>query len=296
MTECPKSGVYLDVPFEDYTKWDAVSNSRLSRMAVSPRHYVTPVKYSSPALAFGSLTHTGRLEPLALAERYAVQSDWHLDDANENAKGVKTDSKATSYYKNKLREFTKVNAGKEVVSRDDFNRMAAIVRSIDADQTARSLFNEPGPVEVSMVWDDPETGLRCKGRIDKVCSESSRMADLKTTADLRKFPKSIANFGYHRQAAFYQRGWAVLNGGELLEPWLVPVESTPPHCVQSAPVSAVAIAIGEEELNDLLHKVAECHERGEWPGPDGPDSWELPEWATNTKPLELTIGGTTLKV
>jgi hypothetical protein len=155
--------------------------------------------------------------------------------------------------------------------------MMQVVKSIDADPHARRLFAEVGAVEVSIVWDDPDTGIRCKGRFDKL--GDGYAADLKTTLDITAFPKSIATYGYHRQQAFYRYGWAVLNGGELLDMWLVAVEKAEPFCVNAAPLSELALAAGDYEWRRLLRQVQECHESGCWPGPLAPDEWEIPEWA-----------------
>ncbi|QDV78039.1 PD-(D/E)XK nuclease-like domain-containing protein [Botrimarina mediterranea] len=275
---CPEPGVYEDVPFDQYVQWPAVSSSRLGQMAKSPKHYLTPFRESTPSMRLGSLVHCGRLEPLCIAERYAVLKDWHLDPENVTKSGEKSENKGTVYYRQKLAEFNEANSGKELVDRDQYRIMAGICKSIDDDLVARELFNEAGPVEVSFVWDDDETGLRCKGRIDKLGPKSSRMTDLKTCADLAQFQRSIANYGYHRQAAFYRHGWSVLTG-ELLTPWLCAVESSAPFCVHAAPLSESSVASGEYEFRRQLNRVAECHANGEWPGPDGPDVWEIPEWA-----------------
>jgi hypothetical protein len=246
-------------------------------MEKSPRHYVTPIVFSSDAMRFGNLCHCGRLEPVALAERYAVASEWHKDPGNVTAAGKATDSKATRYYRERLEDFANANAGKEIVSPAEYRQMMALVKSIDKDPVARRLFSEVGPVEVSLVWDDPDTGIRCKGRFDKV--GPGYAADLKTTIDLATFPKSIANYAYHRQQAYYRHGWAVLNGGELLDCWLVAAEKSPPHCVNAAPLAELALAQGDADWRRLLRRVAECHELGVWPGPESPAEWNLPAWA-----------------
>lgn len=36
---CPDPGIYLDVPFEDYLQWDAISNSKLSLANRSLAHF-----------------------------------------------------------------------------------------------------------------------------------------------------------------------------------------------------------------------------------------------------------------
>lgn len=274
---CPEPGVYEDVPFEEYVRWDAVSNSRLGKLATSPKHYLLPFGETTESMLFGTLTHGGVLEGESLSKRYAVLRDWHLDEGNVTATGKRSDSKATRYYKERLQDFTAAHEGKEFVTLDQFRRMKSILDAVLGDRAAADLFTEPGAAELSMVWDDPETGIRCKGRIDKL--GEGRFGDLKTIADISAASRHVAKFGYHRQQAFYQTGWAVLNGGELLQPWLSFVESNAPHCVLTAPVSELALAAGRFEFAALLRKLQDCHVSGCWPGPSPPQEWCLPDWA-----------------
>ncbi len=272
-------GIYHDVPFADYLTIDAVSNSRLSLLAKSPKHYreSPPLEKTKP-LVLGSLVHAGRLEPMSIAEQYAVMPDYHLDDDNVTTGGQQSNSKTTKYVKDRVAEFVAANDGKEVVDREWYQEATQLVTSLHNDADANKLFNAFGAVEVTMVWDDPETGIRCKGRIDKMCPTIGAFADLKTTPELESFPRSFARYSYHRQMAFYQAGYAVLNG-ELLTPWIVAIEKQPPYCVQSAPVHELDIEQGAQEFAELLEKLASCRELDEWPGPESPDSWELPAWA-----------------
>lgn len=291
----PEPGIYQDVPFAEYCAWDAVNNSRLGAMDKSPAHYNTErVTEDTKSTRLGSLVHAGAIEARTLALRYAVANDWHLDEANVSALGKRSESKATRYYKDKMAAFTEANEGREIVSRSEYDAMLAIVEAVEGHPDARAYLNQPGPVEASMVWDDPETGIRCKGRIDKVATIGGVLLDLKTTRDITDFPRAIARYGYHRQAAFYRRGWAILNGGELYDFWIVPVQNTAPYIAHAAPVSDEALEQGEREIDRLLAKVAECHEAGSWPGPELPEAWNLPEWAL--EPVTLSVGGVTVEV
>lgn len=270
-------GVYEGLSFADYCAIDAVNNSRLGQMAKSPRHYLSPFREPTRTLLVGNLIHTGRLEPTALAERYAVAPDWHKDEANVTGKGEPSESKNTKYVQAKAAEFADANREREIVTRDEYASMMSVVEAIDRDPLARRLFNDIGPVEVTIVWDDPETGIRCKGRIDKV--GVGYHADLKSTLDVLDFPRSIGKYHYHRQAAFYRYGWSVLNGGELPDCYLVAAEKGDPFCVQAAPLSEASLDQGDRIWRWLLNRVAECHKSGEWPGPEAPDMWEAPTWA-----------------
>ena len=288
----PEPGVYTDVSFEDYCEWDAVNNSWLSLMVKSPAHFrARPPIASTKALSIGRLVHAGRLEPLSIHQRYAVLPLFHLDAENVTANGKPSQSTATTYYRDKLAEFETENAGKEIVTADEFDAMKSMVDALNWHQTAIDCLGPPAHYELSIVWDDPLTGLRCKARID--AKKPNRLADLKTTQDATKFSKAIGNYGYHRQAAFYADGWEVLTG-ERLPFWIVAIEKTEPYGVRAAPMSWDAMDAGRTEYKRLLERVAECRAKDEWPCYDDPESWELPEYMQ--QPIELMIDGVSLEV
>lgn len=293
-----KPGIYDNLSFTDYLAIDAISNTGLSLVERSPRHFIEGVEIDHmKPLVFGSLTHCGRLEPLALAERYAVCPDFHLDDENLTTNGERSRSTTTKYVKNRVEEFASVNRDKEIVPREWYQEMMAVVRSLNGDTRSNELFNAPGRVELTLVWEDMPTGLLCKARIDKEVSSRGIFVDLKTCADLEAFERSIARYGYHRQMAHYQEGWAALNGGEVLEPWIVAVEKSKPYCVKSAPLHDEALERGLERRDTALRQVAECKRTGSWPGPPSPAAWHVPEWEiAGGESLSLIIGGESVSV
>jgi exodeoxyribonuclease VIII len=306
---CPKPGVYEDVEFDDYLSWDALSSSRLKLAATSLAHYKAGWQgEETPALRFGSLVHCGQLEPMALAKRYAVMPAFEKDEANVTSKGERTESKVSKYYKDKKKEFFKVNADKVVVPQEDFDQMLGCVKSICGNAEASRVLNGPGPVEVSVVWQDEATGLMCKGRYDKLNSADGYFADLKTACDVARFRSAIINYGYHRQAAFYREGWRVLTG-ELLTPWLVPIEKSAPYGCCAAPVSPELIQQGWQLVSQDVQKVATALEKDEFPGYENPQEWVAPDWYQadrvpgdwyipdpNLKPAEVTVGGKTILI
>lgn len=286
--DCPPPGIYEDVPFEDYLSWNAVSNSRLNQARRSLAHFKaqTTIEPSSE-MKLGSLVHTGKLEPLSIAQRYVVMPAFEQDPDNKTGKGDRSTSKATAYYKAKVEAFELVNSGKEIVTQDQYDKMLGCVDGIARNERAARWLNTPGPVEVSIVWQDPTTGIFCKARIDKAAADWSIIVDLKTTRDASEFERSIANFGYHRQAAHYTRGVEVLTGTRP-KFGVAAIETSEPFCCRAAPVKASAINAGRREIDELLAAIADAYETDNWPGYDDPDEWDLPSWyATNQ---EQSIG------
>lgn len=291
------TGIYDNISFAEYLEIDAISNTALGLMERSPRHYHERVELEqSKPLVIGSLVHCGRLEALSLAERYAVCPEYQFDDENRTTNGEQSRSTTTKYVKNRIEEFAAANRDKQIVPRDWFQEMVAIVTSLNGDRLANEILNAVGRVELTLVWEDDSTGLLCKARIDKEAASIGKFADLKTCADIEAFERSIARYGYHRQVSHYQDGWATLTG-ELLEPWIIAVEKAKPYCVKSAPLHEEALERGLERRNEALRKIAACHETGCWPGPPSPAAWHVPEWEiAGGESLSLTIGGESVSI
>lgn len=293
-------GIYINLPFADYIAIDALSNSRMKLATRSLKHYrESQWKEPTKAMAFGSLCHTGKLEPLAIAQRYAVLPDFENDEANLTAKGERPASpKATGYYKDKVRSFTEANRDKEIIEAAEYDKMLGIVNALAADEIAGEWFGAVGYVEVSLVWECPDTGMLCKARCDHASKDWQRITDLKTTQDALEFNHSLARFGYHRQAAHYLQGVKVLTGTDA-EFGIVAIETDgPPFCPRSAPVHPESIAIGAAELLEIKRDIQAAMEDGEWPGYSNPDHWMLPAWyeAKHGEPISLVVNGETLEV
>lgn len=274
-------GVYRNLDFAAYLAIPAISNTRMGLVLKSPKHYAADANMDDQAkpLVIGQLCHCGRLEPMALAERYAVMPDYHLHDDNVTDAGKPSQSKTTRHYKEKAADFAATNKDKQVVPAEWYAEVKEIVASLYADKLSNELFNAPGDTELTLVWRDEESGLLCKARFDKCIPSRQVFVDLKTTADLSKFTRAIANYGYHRQMAHYQEGWAALNGGDLLDPWIVAVEKCRPFCVMAAPLDEEAVMAGYSQRRKALNLIRDCMATGDWPGPAAPKVWRVPEYA-----------------
>jgi exodeoxyribonuclease VIII len=294
----PKPGIYDAVPFDEYVAWDAVSNSRLSRATRSPAHFNTPFGEPTAAMRLGSFVHCGVLEtPLEIARRYVFLPDYANHPDNMTKSGERSFSSATTFVKTMEEQFRNLHHDKTIVPEEHFNKLVGISKAINQNATAKQLLRD-GRSEVSIVWVDELSGLLCKMRADwiSLTKERSIVLDLKTSLDALAFDKSIAKYGYHRQAAFYRRGVRAAFGVDSV-PWLLAVETVEPFGNRVAPVDADAIAAGNSELDRLLATVAECKASGDWPGYSNPERWSLPAWyGRSEEPLELTIGDEVLSV
>lgn len=272
---CPEPGIYPDVPAETYHAWDAASNSRLSLLNRSPAHlkeYLDNGREDTEAFRIGRAFHAAVLEPDLFATRYAVAS--HGCDRRNKAGKDEWAALEAQY-------------GDGFVLKH--HEHADIVRMRDSvllHPRAKKLFRGEGRNELSIVWDDPETGVRCKMRADRyhpTLTPGGCIADLKSTRDAsrRAFERSAYDTGIYRQGAMYLTG-ANANGLHAEHFAVIAVEKEPPYCVQGFVATPGMLSAGEEQLKVLLRTYAKCKETGRWPG-----------YAENFQPLDLPHYGYT---
>jgi hypothetical protein len=289
----PAPGIYEAVPFDVYLTWDAVSNSSLNGIEKSPLHYkFAPPVEETPPMRFGTFCHQGRLEPSAVFRNYVVMPDLTKGILTKSGEPAKT-PKATDEYKQRVERWEADNAdGKIIVLQEEFEAMTGVVAALDRNELAHKWFAADGPAEVSIVWDDPDTGVRCKGRLDKLALIIQMIADLKTTRDCLWFSKQIADRKYYRQSAMYIDGVMVLTG-EVCRFGIVAVENVQPFGVMAAPLAESAVELGREEYKAALRQIAAARQSNVWPGYENPAEWILPAWkeAQLSEPLSLIIAG-----
>ena len=275
-------GIYTGVSFDDYCEWDAVNHSKLARIDKSPLHAKTVVDLSeSKSIRFGHLVHSGRLEPDSVESRYAVMPAYELMAENTTGKGEPSTSTATTFVKDSRKSFYKAAAemGKTVVTTEEYLQMKETLDVILRCPRSSGCF-VGGDAELSIVWEDKETGVKCKARIDY--KRPDRLTDLKTSRDDGKGPLpesfewSLWTYSYYSQAAWYQAGWKALTG-EKLPFWFVVVSNTHPIQCVAAPVGEVTLMAGRKKNQERLQAWADCLETGFWFGYQSPELFELPE-------------------
>ena len=279
---CPEPGIYPGISFDEYCQWDAVNHSRLQRIDKSPLHCrELPSFEKSAAIRLGQLVHCGQLEPKSVDARYVVMPQFELMPENVTDKGAPSTSTSTTFCKNARAAFISAAIAdrKTVVSQSEYEQYKSCLNAILKNQRAADFVNE-SQTEVSIVWHDRHTGLRCKARIDILGTD--RIGDLKTSRDDGPSPLpigfeySLHSYNYYSQAAFYQEGWATLTG-KYLPFWFVVVSTTPPIQCIAAPVGEMSLSLGRDKNQERLSMYARCCETGIWPGYESPEIFELPE-------------------
>lgn len=297
-------GIYCGVPFHQYCRINAVNFSSLCRIDVSPKHYKeTPQFEDTEALKFGSFVHEGKLEPHLIATQYVVcpTDQWdklvHQHRKEENAARRKAGKKelgpvksprSTKVFKDLRAAFLKSHEGKIDVTREQYDGLQTILKHLAANDRCKKLFFDGHP-EVTIIWIDPETGIKCKGRIDWLSItpqfDDAQSVDLKTTWDMPGWNMDHRNYhvqqtmyceGYHHAAAACD--YTTDSGHKVpstLQPWIAVIESGPPYCVQAAPISQTAIDAGYRKFRKWIDALHACRTKRRYPGPKSPAVWNL---------------------
>jgi acetolactate synthase regulatory subunit len=260
------------MPSTVYRNHPAISRSQLTDLHRSPLHYwakhVDPdritAEKSSPALRFGTAVHMAVLEPALFMQTYAEGPM-----AARSTKAWKEAVAASNY---------------TLLPPDEYRSIQAIVKSLGAHTSAsNALFRSQGINEATFITKD-RTGLAIKCRADRV-TESGWVIDLKTTQDASTiaFMKSVYNFQYHIQAAFYLRCIEQATGVKPKGFVIIAVEKEPPFACQAFHCDGEMIAEGEKEVDALLNQLkilSETYGKEPWPSySEEVTLLSLPEWA-----------------
>lgn len=270
------AGVVHGLSNEAYHAGAGLSVSGAKRLLKTPYHFHAlagphgaPASEPTAAMVNGTLVHCALLEPELFDVRYAV--------------GPEVASRAVKEWK----AFVAANPGREPITplqRDRAYAQAAALRALpDVGKLLRR-----GHAESSAYWVDPATGVHCKCRPDfaahgwGAAGAAVILVDVKTTSDASPegFAKSVVNYAYHMQAAWYCEGYALATGCTVLGMVFAAVESEYPHAAAAYTLDAQAVELGAK-LNHRARTVyAKCSTSGEWPSyPNEVIELSLPRWA-----------------
>lgn len=254
-----------------YHAYDGISKSGLDLVARSPAHYAYRTAHEpSRAMVIGSATHAAILEPILFAKQYMLLRD--------------VTDRRSSAYKQAAEQFGADN----VLTGTEADSVIGMQNAIQLNRHLQSLLAQTGWCEISVFASDPVTGALTKCRFDKLL-QNLQSIDLKTTQDLRDFDKSVANYRYHVQQAFYTDvfEWAT---GQLLQSFdFAVIEKDAPNASRLFRLDSEATAYGRKLYREALNTYADCLSKNEWPMPDGSLEYVgLPYWAQDP---DLNLNG-----
>jgi len=266
------SGYFSGISSEEYHNGPlstAVSSTGVRDALVTAAHYFArnverkAQRKETPAMRFGTLVHSALLEPHDFMKRAAVQPDFG-------------DCRSTKNRAEKNDWLTE-NAGRLIVTAEEYERLSAMIEAVWKQPNVKALVSG-GHAEASGYFRHPN-GIHCRTRPDYL--KPGMIVDLKTTSDASYagFQKSVANYGYHVQAAMYLMGHKIMES-ETAEFVFLAVESEYPHALAAYRLDPEAIAKGTSQMELAIERIAECMKTRIWPGhPEGVQLMCLPAWA-----------------
>lgn len=265
--------IIKDAPSAYYGRM-ALSNSGMSELLRCPAHLKAMLdncgqeESPSEALLAGSLLHCMVLEPDELDRRFAPNMFSGTTKAGKEEK-VKAEE-----------------MGIILVSKDTWNDCKAMAEKVLKHPIMRAA-KDSGDLrtEQSVYWTERQGTVPCKARVDAIATIPGVglcAIDLKTTRDasLASLEKSLYNYGYHRQAAWYRRGLYAA-GLDVRAFVFLFVEKEAPFLTVGVSVAEAAQESALDEIRNCVETYAGCMTSGHWPGYTEMPVVELdlPAWA-----------------
>lgn len=263
----------LGMPEEEYHSHPALSASGMKNLLRSPKHFRAARSLNKAKAEFdiGHAVHARVLgigAPMVEIPASKLSADGGI--RSNDAKAWVDAARAEGQVPLKPLVFAAVKRGSEAVL---------------ANPKARALLETPGYTEVSLFAEDEQTGVKLRGRIDRLADS---LIDLKTTTDVRpqKLRAAVTDFHYDLSAAVYRELVRLVIGEDPGPMHLIFVEKEAPHEVRVVRLSHPDwVEGGSRKMRAAIDLYARCVEVGHWPGADDdegpitelePPAWYLP--------------------
>jgi len=252
-----------------------VSNSMLKVFAESPQKYyqmfvaqTMPKKKQTDDMLLGSVVHCLFLEPDKFGYEYAV---------------APTCDRRTTKGKITWSEFVDAADGKTVITGDIFDTARAMVDSLMANKTARTIReHKDAIIEQSIRWTDDITGMKLKAKPDIYIpagtTDFNLDIDLKTSKapSPADFGRECRNHKYYTQGGFYVDGCRNVYDSEADTIFcIIAVGNQPPHDVYPYKVTPEHLSDGYDTFQYHLQRLWLCQENNDWEAPEAKEFNEL---------------------
>lgn len=229
--------IVANMPNEVYHSTEHMSKSKLDLFNRSPAHlFCAEPRESTRAMDIGTAIHTAILEPERFATDYMLLRECKDRRQAEYKDAVKNLGAANVLIASEIKNVTGM-AETALVNTDYLSGYASV----------------PHNVELSFFGICSITGKQIKCRFDLLTTDG-RALDLKKVQDIRhdEWGRSIMNYRYHVQHAFYSHVYKCVTGFDLKSFEFFLVEEKPPHANMIARLCSETQQVGRAELMDDL--------------------------------------------
>jgi len=257
MIESLEPGFYQDVPFHEYLADPAINNSGLkifNQSAAKFKYWRDNQKPTTPSQLEGAGLHCLILQPELFEKSFGKEAAPRKGSAGR-------------------RDWEKDNPRAVALTPGSWENVHNMAESFKNTPCtiSKDLLTEGTP-ELSIWFDDPITGLRCKIRPDFLRDEDV-IIDVKSTKDgsPKGFFWEIKRWGYNYQAAFYTSGvnlaYAAAGVQRKAKAFIfIAIENFPPYEVACYMLPDEVIAEAQIQINASLERYAKCLQTDTWPG------------------------------
>lgn len=200
---------------------------------------------------------------------------------HDMAEWLRANGRKVTLWSDVLAKWQENNGHRIVLSQETWDQLHAMKAAVMAHPAARALLTgKPGKAEQSVYWVDHVTGQLCRCRPDFWRADNV-LVDVKTTDDasLEGFGKSISNWRYDVQDAFYCDGVKAATGNDVRAFVFLAVEKRPPYAVACYMLTPEDVELGRLQYRRDLAVYAQCQQSGQWPGyGDKIQTATLPAW------------------
>lgn len=248
-----------------------ITKSHLDLIHKAPIYYKYHIldghrRAPTPQMLFGKHLHELVLTPEIFHKKYYFFNDTKIN-------------KRTKAGKEEMQKYAENSVGKELIDWKEYLMLTSMDLSLKRHLVWQS-FSEFGISEITALWTN-DKNIKCRARIDLLCNNF--IIDLKTTSSLKDIEKSIYQYRYHCQAAFYTQAIRQITAKTILEPIgfiFVFIEKTPPYVIRTISLDVDGIAIAEKELSLDMLTYQKCVTDNQWPGyMEKIETISLPRWA-----------------
>lgn len=231
---------------EYHSKTKYISKSLLDLVHKSPAHYISYLEGEkqepTPAMIFGSLVHS-----VVFAQNNYAVLPANIDRRTKEGKAI-------------FDLFMHANKGTElIVTQEQYDHALNIKNAVYSHEKAALLLQQ-GQAEMSVFGKIEDFDAKC--RVDFLNTKHNVIVDLKTTnsAAPDEFAKSVWNYRYHVQAAFY------LDLTKAERFFFIAVDKEKPFNVELYELDNEAIEKGRIEYKKDIETLKKCLDTGNWHG------------------------------
>jgi hypothetical protein len=271
-----KFGIHPGVAFPEYLALEAVDKTLLlnfanGRTAAHAHYAMTHPRPQTAALKGGDALHVALLEPKRFKAEYVKAPLW--GGRSTAAEAFKT-------------KWLRDHPNSVALTEKEYGETLSWRDAILGNPLARALLSGRGQNELTVIWKDKLTGLRCKARPDRFTAfeKFPTVVEVKTAEDASEdgFARACAKWGYHWQAAHYLDGLNTLERDRYRFIHIV-VEKTAPYCVAVYEMTEPGLKEGRAQCLRAMSMYAQGMLTGKWPGYKvAVQPLDLPRWAFET--------------